>query len=622
MIELQDEKRVSVRMRLPTHDMFWFKEKLEDLPLFREFIRPEWEDSRLRDFLVKALTSRFMADDWRTPMKALMVVNVVDWHMKKEGCAGAVLLLRRRAWSQLFIEYAAPLCIQVQFAPFDLLLAGLFKSNFDSFLKTVVLRFPLPLILYKRIRALRHRLRVLSKEKVEYNGSEPVISVFGRGHMHFENDGLNSDAFFCFQSDLPFKNVVFPTSLISQDNVDKIIARGSQVISFGNLERLDLPTFWGLQEKSPVLPGPKLKNWKALPEFSAINSSVTQYNLTKAQFRTFFSNYNARINLGWFRYYEHHIAVADALEELGGISVMWQLALDVLPWIEMSTFTDVFFGFSNRGIEVENRNGSRIPYYIVTGFPKDHLPGLLKQQAACLREQMVKRGAKKIIAVFDEGSVAEDRWNYGYELARQNYQCVLEKVIEIPWVGAVFKPKNPHTLRRRLGSVNELLDEALATGRCHVYGDQSGDGATLVPPVLAALSADVAVHGHLSAGTSAFESALAGVPSLLVDREGWRWSKLYELGEGNVVFSDWPSCLEGIFDYWKAPQEHGDFGNWSPLMDELDPFQDGRGAERMGNYLHHLIEGFNKGHKREFILENAAEEYAARWGHDKILSIK
>ena len=57
------------------------------------------------------------------------------------------------------------------------------------------------------------------------------------------------------------------------------------------------------------------------------------------------------------------------------------------------------------------------------------------------------------------------------------------------------------------------------------------------------------------------------------------------------------------------------------MLPELDPFRDGRAAERMGTYLRWLLEGFDQGWDREKIMAVAAERYAARWGTDTIIQI-
>ena len=189
----------------------------------------------------------------------------------------------------------------------------------------------------------------------------------------------------------------------------------------------------------------------------------------------------------------------------------------------------------------------------------------------------------------------------------------------MPWLGVVFKPKVSITLRRRLGPVVDLLEKALATGRCHIYED-SGRLTTSAPPVLAGLSADICIHGHLSAGTAGLECVLEGLPTLLIDREGAPYSKLYDLPEGKVIFKDWPSTIDALMEHFNTPGGITGFGDWSSVINDLDPFRDGMAAYRMGTYLKWLIEGFENNLDREVIMANAAERYKKQWGEDKVIA--
>ena len=120
-------------------------------------------------------------------------------------------------------------------------------------------------------------------------------------------------------------------------------------------------------------------------------------------------------------------------------------------------------------------------------------------------------------------------------------------------------------------------------------------------------------------GTAALECALEKLPTLLIDREGAPSSKFYELPKGKVIFKDWPEALDAVMEYFQSEKGIPGFGDWTSIIDELDPFRDGKAAYRMGNYLNQLISGFEKGLDRKAILENAAEIYAKEWGSDKIV---
>ena len=136
---------------------------------------------------------------------------------------------------------------------------------------------------------------------------------------------------------------------------------------------------------------------------------------------------------------------------------------------------------------------------------------------------------------------------------------------------------------------------------------------------MAGLSSDICVSGHLGGGTAPLECAIAGLPTLLIDREGCPESKLYELPEGKVIFKDWPSAIDAIMLHFNTPGGMDGFGDWSSIINDLDPFRDGYGAKRMGNYLHWLIQGFEEGLDRDAVMADAAEKYRKQWGNDKVM---
>ena len=108
---------------------------------------------------------------------------------------------------------------------------------------------------------------------------------------------------------------------------------------------------------------------------------------------------------------------------------------------------------------------------------------------------------------------------------------------------------------------------------------------------------------------------------MLIDREGSPSSKLYDLPEGKVIFRDWPSAINATLEYFNSHESIPGFGDWSSIIDDLDPFRDGMAAYRMGTYLQWLIEGFENNLDREVIMENAAERYKKKWGEDKVITL-
>ena len=76
-------------------------------------------------------------------------------------------------------------------------------------------------------------------------------------------------------------------------------------------------------------------------------------------------------------------------------------------------------------------------------------------------------------------------------------------------------------------------------------------------------------------------------------------------------------------DYEIALAKNGieGFGDWSSIVNDLDPFRDGLAAKRIGTYLNWMIKDFDAGFDREDVLKRAAKRYAEAWGSDKVLCL-
>ena len=302
------------------------------------------------------------------------------------------------------------------------------------------------------------------------------------------------------------------------------------------------------------------------------------------------------------------------MDELGGINALWQLSCEEIPSNELTIFADIMFGFSSSHALTEENNGSKIRYHIATGYTGDYRFPLLKSKAEIVRKKLLEKGAKRIITYFDENSTEEERWSIGNSTTCKSYSFFLEKVLAEPWLGVIFKPKKPQTLLKRLKPIDELFKKAIATGRCHVFmAEASG-----IPPAIAALASDIAIHGSAVSATAGSEAALTGTPTLLIDPDNWQMSQFYQLGKEKVIFQSYNILWDTLLEHWKLQQGIPGLGDWSQLLDELDPFRDGKAAERMGNYLNWMIQGFEEGLDKEFIMADAAERYSLQWGADKI----
>ena len=338
------------------------------------------------------------------------------------------------------------------------------------------------------------------------------------------------------------------------------------------------------------------------------------------RWRWFFSSFDIKLHVDFAHSYRVRLASDQAIADLGGLSIGCQESYEAFPSIFRAGTVDVHFTFSSAWVESERLSHSVIPHFVSTGYVHDHAFSSVRDKGALVRDELAHHGARFVICYLDENSVDDRRLGPSHAMRAENYRYLLDKILSDTSLGLVLKPKKTTTLRMRLGKVDGLLDEALATGRCYIH-EKGSSLRTNAFPCEAGAAADVTI-GILSASTAALECALSGTPTLLIDREAVTYHPLYALGEGRVVFREWDSLWAALVAYRRDPNDTPGFGDWSPTISTLDSFQDGRAAERMGQYIHWLCRGLAEGMSREETMESARSKYVAMWGSDKVVDLR
>ena len=602
MMDIVDSNNELVRIRIAREDLINFKRNIVNSVAYKAIQDQSWDQDSIKDYLDKFLVSS-SADDEGSIFRTLFIINTINWHVEKFDYINPVLIIEERPWFKIYYEYAEKLNI-------TLLPTKYFFHVSD--LKQMIWKYPW---LYRIIKNSMN-FKVLTKKifffrNANLSVNKNMLFLEGRGNINLLNDGLQSDFFWQLNSSFPKENII----LQHHNEAEKEYLFKNGMYSISTLVKTG-----GIASLNFIKPKARyLKAYKT--EFKSIKHALNVYSFERNYWSTLFKKHDVRIFFSFYKYSSGHIAQYDAIHDNGGISIMWQMALDTYKNSENQIKSDISFVFSKFSSDIDQKLNSKSKYTVIAGYPQDHVSSLLKDEAQKLRERLMSNGARKIIFAIDENSGDDDRWHTGHVLQRENYSFILQRVLETPWLGVVFKPKASKTLRKRLGPIADLLKKAETTGRCHVYDDSTkGRHSTIAPVILAGLSADVCIHGHMSAGTAALECALEGIPTLLINREGVADSKLLELPKGSVIFEDWPACIDALMGYLDNPNSIDGFGDWSLIIDEFDPFRDGKAAYRIGTYMHWLNQGMSKGLDKETVMLNCAARYREEWGDDKVIN--
>ncbi len=217
------------------------------------------------------------------------------------------------------------------------------------------------------------------------------------------------------------------------------------------------------------------------------------------------------------------------------------------------------------------------------------------------RQREMKR---LVITVFDE---LPNDWYFG-DSVRQLYEALLELVAtdaKKRFV-LVIKTKKPEVLEQ-MEDINRQIAVLTAADQCLI-------------PDWKVTPAAAAAHSHLVLcvpSTAAFESVMAGTPTIVFIPMKSGVSLFYtNNGLNRRIFEDRDSMMAAIRRF--ADGLDTSVGDCSDLQKQIDPYGDGLGAERVGNYLNQCLEYFDMGLNRDQILNKVNHSFASLWGEDKI----
>lgn len=221
----------------------------------------------------------------------------------------------------------------------------------------------------------------------------------------------------------------------------------------------------------------------------------------------------------------------------------------------------------------------------------------------------------KFIITFMDNAFYQDISN-STETIQEVYKLFIDIMDLYPQVILFVKTKRAEVFDKTR-KVVPIIDDYMKRGKIVPFTD---DIETKQPykPACIALTSDLVIG--LGISSAAAESQFAGVPSFHFDLARTRDNQFARDGLGTIVFQSVESMKEAI-ERQINPKTALPFEIIDDYYNDLDPFRDGRAAERTGTYLKWLLDGFRAGLSRDAAMSEATERYRCEWGYDKIISI-
>ena len=403
---------------------------------------------------------------------------------------------------------------------------------------------------------------------------------------------------------------------ITKEHVKRINSRGMRWLALS--WRRDIPCSLKHVWRHPLKKGALLTTLKKSRAYNRKDICETEKWFLKAAselvedveyWKTFYKMFNVKIHIDAVEGGLQNVVQNIALDLVDGIHIGKQRSEWSVPITDtIGYYPDhVFFSWNSRSPLYLDGGKNRNDYCIVAGFPYDAILAR-NRGGGCYNGEY---GGRFVVALYD--NMFGDNIHYSKSMMLAFYRNFLEWAIEDEDVVLIIKSKKPVILTG-LHEIHDLLTRAKVTKRCIIMGDVFGRLASD-----ALYGADIAVGIGISSAVT--EAVIVGYRGVHCDLTSLRSHPFYQWGYEKVVFDDIDKMMVSLKRYKENPNNEPELGDWSLHLDELDPFRDGRGGERIGTYIRCLLEVFKKGGNRDEAIRNANKLYSERWGSDKVITL-
>ncbi|MDR4508762.1 MAG: hypothetical protein MRJ65_11105 [Candidatus Brocadiaceae bacterium] len=269
----------------------------------------------------------------------------------------------------------------------------------------------------------------------------------------------------------------------------------------------------------------------------------------------------------------------------------------------------IFFIWNKREEKYFRPNYNQNDLFVVAGYANDLYRKKADESNKSVCQQLRLKGVQFIVVLFD--NMYGSDIHFSRKAMIDFYQPFLEWMLNDTTIGIVIKSKKPFVINN-IQEIHPLLNKALESGRCIKISNEFG-----FFPSEASFGADMAIGCGVS--SAVIEAVIGGCKGIHYDMTHLKNHEFYKWGYEKIVFDDLDRMMVSLKKYKENPQNNRELGDWSSYLNELDPFRDGKGGERMGAYMQWLLEAFDKGNGRDEAIQYANKLYSEQWGSDKII---
>lgn len=269
----------------------------------------------------------------------------------------------------------------------------------------------------------------------------------------------------------------------------------------------------------------------------------------------------------------------------------------------------IFFVWNKRMGSYFRPNYNQNDVFIITGYTNELFRTNEDISNLNFCQKLKSEGVDFIIALFD--NMYGPDVHFSRNRMAEFYQTILQWIHDDQTMGLVIKSKKPSVING-LSTIHPLLRKVLESGRCIKMENELGRF-----PSEASFGADMAIGCGIS--SALIEAVIGGCRGIHYDMTHLKNHEFYKWGYEKIIFDDLDRMIASLKKYKDNPRNNSELGDWTPYLNELDPFRDGKGGERTGTYMRWLLESFDKGNSRVEAIQYANKLYAEQWDSDKVI---
>ena len=266
----------------------------------------------------------------------------------------------------------------------------------------------------------------------------------------------------------------------------------------------------------------------------------------------------------------------------------------------------VYFFWGNHDAQQGLDGGSMARSMLISGsFLSNHPDKKTNSITQEKVEEMRKQGVRYILALLDNSPPCPEYYHF-----------FLQWLVEDPYLGLLIKSKGHSWNKLRDDGLDGLVECAYQTNRIHDLDSKSS-------PTDASRLSDFTIGVASMSALAA--SALEGARVLFLDYERVDqgpqkpYCILHSLGLNRCVFYEPQLLRQSVMGYSENPTANAHLGDVTPILDQLDPFRDGKASQRIGEFVNWYLEEIDKGLNPDDAVRKATEKYGEKWGEDKVI---